>query len=231
MQIELVDNECSELRLLLEDALGQLSHEIADTDNALYRRGLRSRRTALDAVARRLGQPSGAQGPEAGVGQAPGGAPSEAPTLGSMWIDGHGSEVLPRNECLRLVALAAHRGDTGRLGISMEGAPIVVPANFGYHDTKVLLRLGSGTLADLVAGSLVAFEVDHVDRQGGLAWSVLVRGLATPLSTHDLHLAWRHVPEPLAPRPGDLLMSIRSDVVTGRRFALDPVDDASPSHS
>ena len=140
--------------------------------------------------------------------------------LGAVWIDDRGSEVLVRGECLRLLALAARRGDIGRIGIPTETSPVVVPVNFGYWETEVLLRVGPGTLAELIPGSLVAFEVDDVDRGGGVAWSVLVRGLARALPTHDVHRLWRHLPEPLAPRPGDLVFSIRSDVVTGRRFAL-----------
>ena len=54
MRVELNAEECTELAILLEEALGQLSHEIADTDNAGYRRRLRARRGALTAIARRL---------------------------------------------------------------------------------------------------------------------------------------------------------------------------------
>ena len=61
MQIELTDDESSELRLLLDEALRDLSHEIADTDNARFRQGLRHRRTALSAISHQLGP--GAGGP------------------------------------------------------------------------------------------------------------------------------------------------------------------------
>jgi len=147
-----------------------------------------------------------------------------APLLGPVWMDQQGSEVLERGECLRLLAQAGRRGDIGRLGIPTESSPIVVPVNFGYWEAAVLLRVGPGTLADLAPESLVAFEVDDVDRQGGVAWSVLVRGLARALPAHELHHLWHHLPEPMAPRPGDLIVSIRGDVVTGRRFPLSAPD-------
>jgi len=147
-----------------------------------------------------------------------------APLLGPVWMDQRGSEVLERGECLRLLAQAGRRGDIGRLGIPTESSPIVVPVNFGYWEAAVLLRVGPGTLADLAPESLVAFEVDDVDRQGGVAWSVLVRGLARALPAHELHHLWHHLPEPMAPRPGDLIVSIRGDVVTGRRFPLSAPD-------
>jgi len=56
MQIELTDVQSSELRRLLDEALRELSHEIADTDNAHFRQGLRDRRAALEAIAHQLAE-------------------------------------------------------------------------------------------------------------------------------------------------------------------------------
>jgi hypothetical protein len=50
VQIEITDEQCSELALLLEGALGELSHEIAGTDNATFRQGLRVRQKVLHAL-------------------------------------------------------------------------------------------------------------------------------------------------------------------------------------
>jgi hypothetical protein len=152
-----------------------------------------------------------------------GSAPWPAPAaldLGSLWIDQRGSEVLPRNECLRLLALADRRRAVGRLALPTPTSPIVVPLNFRYCDQDVLVRVGPGTVATTAPGRLVAFEVDRVEAAEGWAWSVLVRGLARSLAPHDLHRLWRRLPEPLAPEPGDVLIAIRSDQVTGRRFRL-----------
>lgn len=54
--VVLHDDDLEELRVLLEDALGELSHEIADTDNALYRGKLRQRRERLERVGDALGR-------------------------------------------------------------------------------------------------------------------------------------------------------------------------------
>jgi len=59
MKVELSDVQVEELRLLLDGALAELSHEIADTDNPHFRQGLRDRRTALEAIAQRVGSVSG----------------------------------------------------------------------------------------------------------------------------------------------------------------------------
>ena len=50
MQIELTEAQCAELQDLLESSLGDLSTEIADTDNAEYREGLRQRRAVLESI-------------------------------------------------------------------------------------------------------------------------------------------------------------------------------------
>ena len=50
MHIELTEEQVSDLRDLLRAALGDLSSEIAATDNAAYREGLRARRASLEGV-------------------------------------------------------------------------------------------------------------------------------------------------------------------------------------
>ncbi len=136
-----------------------------------------------------------------------------------MWIDQRGSEVLTVPECHRLLAVAAKEGEIGRLAVSGEGAPIVVPVNFAVHDRQVVVRVGSGTLADSVIGHLVAFETDDLDRATGQAWSVLVRGLASAAKQTGT-LDPSHLPHPLVPTPGHTIVVVRPDVVSGRRFSL-----------
>ena len=137
-----------------------------------------------------------------------------------MWIDQRGSTVLERVECFRLVALAARGHAIGRLAVSTEASPIVVPVNFGYRDACVLVRIGPGTLARIVPGRLVTLEVDAIDEVAGEGWSVAVRGLARVLGAPDLERMGAALPEPVVPTPGDLVLSIRGDVVTGRRFPV-----------
>ena len=54
MELTMTDVEAAELRDLLDGALGDLSSEIADTDNPSYRLALKERRTRLQAVRARL---------------------------------------------------------------------------------------------------------------------------------------------------------------------------------
>ncbi len=55
MRIELTDEQAADLRELLQGTLGDLSSEIAATDNAAYREGLRRRRGSLESVLELLG--------------------------------------------------------------------------------------------------------------------------------------------------------------------------------
>jgi hypothetical protein len=145
-----------------------------------------------------------------------------------MWTDQRGSELLPQAECVRLLAMGAKWGLTGRLGISTPQAPLIQPVNFGVHDGRIVIRLGPGHLEDTISDTLVAFEVDHVDPDTKEAWSVLVRGLATALEGSERDVIVSSVPAPLVPSPGETVFVVRLDVVTGRRF---PVSRAEPDAS
>jgi hypothetical protein len=56
MQITLTDDEATELRDLIDGSLGDLSSEIAGTDNPAYRLVLKERRTRLQAARAQLAQ-------------------------------------------------------------------------------------------------------------------------------------------------------------------------------
>lgn len=55
MELTLTEAQAAEVRVLLDAALGDLSTEIADTDNPGYRVGLRERRERLQEVRALLG--------------------------------------------------------------------------------------------------------------------------------------------------------------------------------
>jgi|GEM_PF-716647 len=146
-----------------------------------------------------------------------------------MWVDRRGSEIISLGECLRLLAVAAKQGEVGRLAVSRDQAPLVQPVNFSYRDRQIFVRLGTGAMGSTATGNLVAFEVDHLDRHIGQAWSVLVRGLAMAVDNGERLGSAHLAPTPLVPSPGDLILAIRLDVVTGRRFRLhDHPTEASP---
>jgi nitroimidazol reductase NimA-like FMN-containing flavoprotein (pyridoxamine 5'-phosphate oxidase superfamily) len=134
-----------------------------------------------------------------------------------MWIDARGSEVLDEPECRRLLAVAAERGRYARIGVSTEGAPVVVPVDFALDGRDIVVILGHGFIGRSVPDSLVAVEVDGID-DGTRAWSVLVRGFAERMPDGGQGLTGPRLPSPRVAEPGDVVVRIRSDVVTGRRF-------------
>jgi len=54
MHLELSDEECDALRRALDGTIADLSSEIADTDNATFRKGLASYRDTLRSITTRL---------------------------------------------------------------------------------------------------------------------------------------------------------------------------------
>jgi hypothetical protein len=55
MELTVTEAEATELRDLLDGSLGDLSSEIAATDNPSYRLSLKERRTRLQAIRAQLG--------------------------------------------------------------------------------------------------------------------------------------------------------------------------------
>lgn len=131
-------------------------------------------------------------------------------------IDRNGLEVLGREECLRLLGTAA----IGRLGLSSGALPVVLPVNFLLDGERVLVRTSPGTKLDrALAGAVVAFEVDDVDRIDHSGWSVLVTGVATVVDD-PVDLA-RIARLPLAHWAGgtaERVVAVSVEIVTGRRL-------------
>jgi len=80
------------------------------------------------------------------------------------------------DECLALLASVP----VGRVGVTIDALPAVLPVNFVMWYGSILFRTVPGTKLDAAAaGAVVAFEADAygtADAPGG--WSVLVRGIA-----------------------------------------------------
>jgi hypothetical protein len=136
------------------------------------------------------------------------------------WIDQRGSEVLGRSECARL--LAVRSDGVGHLGIVVDGQPVVVPLNYRMIDGDVVLRIGPGTILSTIrqGDAIVAFEVDHTpEGHDSQWWSVLVRGLGLAIrSSPPDPCLYGRAPTPAVPEPGQAVVRIRTELLTGRRF-------------
>src|SRR5688572_21723558 len=79
-------------------------------------------------------------------------------------------QLLPPAECWRL--LGEHR--LGRLGLVVDGEPVILPVNFVVHQRSIVFRTAGGTKLDAATDwPAVAFEIDGTEGERG-GWSVLV---------------------------------------------------------
>ena len=94
---------------------------------------------------------------------------SEHPT------DHAGLEILPFDECLRLLASVP----VGRVGFFADGEIVVLPVNHVVDGHDVVFRTAYGSKLSAAGGEhLAAFEADHYNEQTRSGWSVLVSGRA-----------------------------------------------------
>ncbi len=113
---------------------------------------------------------------------------------------------MPETECRAL--LATHT--FGRAGVTSGGLPVIVPVQYERSEIGLSLRTnGRAELRALVTGDVLAFEVDSYDAATGAGWSVLVLGRAT-----------------VSAGATDDDVELSCELVSGRRFVLDPIVDA-----
>jgi nitroimidazol reductase NimA-like FMN-containing flavoprotein (pyridoxamine 5'-phosphate oxidase superfamily) len=89
--------------------------------------------------------------------------------------DHAGLEILPYDECLRLLASVP----VGRVGFFADGEVVVLPVNHVVDRQDPVFRTARGSKLSAAEGqNLAAFEADHYDEQTRAGWSVLVIGRA-----------------------------------------------------
>jgi nitroimidazol reductase NimA-like FMN-containing flavoprotein (pyridoxamine 5'-phosphate oxidase superfamily) len=89
--------------------------------------------------------------------------------------DHAGLEILPFDECLRLLASVP----VGRVGFFADGEIVVLPVNHLVDGHDVVFRTAHGSKLSAAGGQhLAVFEADHYHEQTRSGWSVLVSGRA-----------------------------------------------------
>jgi nitroimidazol reductase NimA-like FMN-containing flavoprotein (pyridoxamine 5'-phosphate oxidase superfamily) len=130
-------------------------------------------------------------------------------------------EELSRSECLRLLASVS----VGRVGLSINALPAVLPVNFALLDGEVVFRTVEGTKFHAAAtGRVLAFEADGYETDGLSGWSVLVVGVSRVVTeSTELHRALELTVEPWGVgEAADRIVRITSTIVSGRRFQRTP---------
>jgi uncharacterized protein len=136
-----------------------------------------------------------------------------------------GLEHLDEAMCWRLL----EDGTVGRLAVAVGRQPDIFPVSYLVRDRSIMFRTAGGTkLAGALLGGLVAFEIDAVDEDNRVGWSVVVHGTATEAETLDEVLAAEQLPlEPWVDATKDRWVTITPTEVTGRRIPIRASDRGS----
>lgn len=123
---------------------------------------------------------------------------------------------IPVEECWDLLRAE----EVGRVAVSVGTTPDIFPVNYLVHGDEIIIRTEAGTkLAASTLMQSVAFEIDGVDHDRRVGWSVVVHGrgreatgLEEVLELDDLGIrTW-------ADTPKSRWLVIHAEQVTGRRI-------------
>ena len=128
-----------------------------------------------------------------------------------MLID-EGLEILDEESCWRLLETQV----IGRVGLSVNGAPTILPVNYRLVGRTIVFATGPGLKLDAARGAkLFAFEVDDIDEATRTGWSVLVTGTAAELDAPTRQLC--AAMDPWAGGDRSHLVCIDIELMSGRR--------------
>ncbi len=132
-------------------------------------------------------------------------------------------EEIGRDECIGLLRTQA----IGRLAVADHGyyPPHIVPVNFAVDGDRIVFRSEDGLKFKLsiLAEHSVSFEVDSINREGHMAWSVVVQGKADLLTADEVEALDDAVRvEPWAPGDHREWVRITPYTISGRRVKMVP---------
>ena len=107
-------------------------------------------------------------------------------------------DEIPEWECLEIL----DHHSLGRIGVVVNGRPLIFPVNYAMSGRIVVFRTGAGTILAHAPEARVAFEVDGYDESAGAGWSVMVQGIARDATDSFDDVSWAAraaAPWPLAP--------------------------------
>jgi hypothetical protein len=131
---------------------------------------------------------------------------------GDAWL-----EELSYENCLALLRQQA----VGRIGVVVDGHPIVLPVNYRLVETSAItwiaIRTRPGNVIEQ-AGANVAFEIDGVDAAHRQGWSVLVRGTLHHVDPDAADFRERFDPGPWMRADREAWLVIEPFAITGRQL-------------
>jgi nitroimidazol reductase NimA-like FMN-containing flavoprotein (pyridoxamine 5'-phosphate oxidase superfamily) len=128
----------------------------------------------------------------------------------------NGPHSIDEDECRQLLA-----GEVvGRLAVVHGHTPAIFPVNFVMDGTDIVFRTDPGTKLDAAERADACFEIDGIDREHRLGWSVVATGRLEEVTQYDSR-TWRRVQalpvEPWAGGAKSHWMRLVPELLTGRR--------------
>ena len=131
-----------------------------------------------------------------------------------MLVD-HGLELLTERQCRELLQTQ----QIGRVAISIGALPAIFPVNYRIVDGDIVFRTGDGLKRRAaLRGSVVGFEIDHIDPEASTGWSVMVVGLAREQDPDEADPDEHGSISPWAGGERSHVIRIHPEVVSGRRI-------------
>jgi pyridoxamine 5'-phosphate oxidase-like protein len=125
---------------------------------------------------------------------------------------------LDRAEALALLASVP----MGRVVFTMGALPAIRPVNHILDEDTIIIRTrltAKLTTAVAVADdTVVAYEADELDPLARLGWSVVVTGIARPVTEPGRVARYEDLLSPWVDKSMDVVIGIRAEIVTGFRL-------------
>jgi hypothetical protein len=126
-------------------------------------------------------------------------------------------QELSVDECVELLSA----NSVGRAAICTPSGPHVVPVNYVVNGDEVVFRTTPySVLGTYGRAGDMAFEVDHIDAEKHVGWSVVALGHGEMVEDVDdlEEIRWSHDPKPWAEGTRLLYIRLRWRQITGRRI-------------
>jgi nitroimidazol reductase NimA-like FMN-containing flavoprotein (pyridoxamine 5'-phosphate oxidase superfamily) len=138
-----------------------------------------------------------------------------SPNSPSLPVDRVGIEILSFAQCQELLA----GGIVGRIGMVVNGEPVILPVNYRYVRGSIVFRTALGEKSDAaVMEKPVAFEIDDWDPVRETGWSVLAKGTAHEVDADDAAVVEASTLQPWARAiERDIWVRIVPNEISGRR--------------
>ncbi len=127
--------------------------------------------------------------------------------------------VLTESECFEHLSQVS----LGRIAVSIDALPVILPVQFVLYDESVLFFTVSGSRFDAATtDAVIAFQADAEEPIAGTYWSVVLQGMASTMGELPADALERAIPlEPWPELQPDLhAVRIEAPIVSGRRFKI-----------